>query len=638
MLITLLIKQQRLWKRCVYFLAKKVKNAEKKVNKWVFFGYNKRDLLIWGRLPFMNKRIGMLISMLLLPCLLVCLVEYLAGNTIANMTGAAFFLNVLFCQLLIVFIFAITCNYRLALIGGSGIIYIFGLVNHFVQAFRGTPFLPADILSVGTAADVVGSYPVGLNKPIILTLAILIFALAVCSRLQYRSHWRNKQQRLLSCCLLVLIGVAGFYHYQPAVWQKYGVEVKFWNQLQGYQENGAFLSFVLNSKYLVPQAPEGYTSTKAAELWAEKEQQDKQPQSVDQEKPHIIMVMNESYADLSVLGELQTSEPYLESYANLRENVTKGNLYVSVLGGGTCNSEFEALTGYSMAFLPPGVMPYQQYIKEEQFSLATVLKSQGYETIAFHPGKADSWCREQVYPLLGFERFVTKKDMAEVQLMRDAYADDSCNYRELIRLYEQRGEKKLFLFNVTIQNHGGYQLQAPDLPHQVKVVGEGNYPQAEQYLSLMKSSDEALAELLAYFAQEEEPVLLVFFGDHQPILEAELTENLLGAKLSDLTVEQVQQRYQCPFFIWTNYASDSAWIEAMSVNYLPALILEKAGIEQPAYYEFLRDLFAEIPVINSVGYIDKEGNHYANDNSNTWPQELNEYALLQYSLLFDRER
>jgi len=143
MLITLLIKQQRLWKRCVYFLAKKVKNAEKKVNKWVFFGYNKRDLLIWGRLPFMNKRIGMLISMLLLPCLLVCLVEYLAGNTIANMTGAAFFLNVLFCQLLIVFIFAITCNYRLALIGGSGIIYIFGLVNHFVQAFRGTPFLPA---------------------------------------------------------------------------------------------------------------------------------------------------------------------------------------------------------------------------------------------------------------------------------------------------------------------------------------------------------------------------------------------------------------------------------------------------------------------------------------------------------------
>ena len=92
------------------------------------------------------------------------------------------------------------------------------------------------------------------------------------------------------------------------------------------------------------------------------------------------------------------------------------------------------------------------------------------------------------------------------------------------------------------------------------------------------------------------------------------------------------------FFIWTNYASDSAWIEAMSVNYLPALILEKAGIEQPAYYEFLRDLFVEIPVINSVGYIDKEGNHYANDNSNTWPQELNEYALLQYSLLFDRER
>ena len=154
----------------------------------------------------------------------------------------------------------------------------------------------------------------------------------------------------------------------------------------------------------------------------------------------------------------------------------------------------------------------------------------------------------------------------------------------------------------------------------------------------MKASDEALAELLEYFAREEEPVLLVFFGDHQPILETELTEKLLGSELSALTVEQVQQRYQCPFFIWSNYDCESEWIEAMSVNYLPALILEKAGLEQPLYYEFLLNLFAKIPVINSVGYIDNTGKHYAVDNHYIWPQELQEYAALQYNLLFDRER
>lgn len=585
----------------------------------------------------MNKRLGNIISFLFLPCLLICLVEYLAGNSVTNLSGAAFFLNVLFCQLLFVIIFALAGSCHLTVLLGSIIIYIFGLVNHFVQAFRGTPFLPADILSIGTAADVVGSYPVGLNKSIILTLLILIAVLVVCRRFQYCESRRKKTQWLFSCFLLVLAVFIGGVHYQPALWEKYNVEVKFWNQLQSSQENGAFLNFILNSKYLVVEEPEGYTSAKAAQLWSVQEQQQATTQNSSQEKPHIIMIMNESYADLSVLGDLQTSEPYLESYTNLQENVVKGNLYVSVLGGGTCNSEFEALTGHTMAFLPPGVMPYQQYIKKTQFSLPAVLKDQGYATIAFHPGKADSWHRDKVYPLFGFERFVTKEEMADVQLMRDAYADDSCNYRELIRLYEQRGTEKLFLFNVTIQNHGGYQLEDSDLIHKISIVGEGNYPQAEQYLSLMKASDEALAELLEYFAQEEEPVLLVFFGDHQPILETELTEKLLGSELSALTVEQVQQRYQCPFFIWSNYDCESEWIEAMSVNYLPALILEKAGLEQPLYYEFLLNLFAKIPVINSVGYIDNNGKHHAVDNHHVWPQELQEYAALQYNLLFDKD-
>jgi phosphoglycerol transferase MdoB-like AlkP superfamily enzyme len=84
-----------------------------------------------------------------------------------------------------------------------------------------------------------------------------------------------------------------------------------------------------------------------------------------EELPNIIVVMNESFSDLKVLGDFTTNEdymPYLHSLLNGAENTVTGYLNVSVCGGNTANTEFEFLTGNSMAFLPQGSIPYQQYI------------------------------------------------------------------------------------------------------------------------------------------------------------------------------------------------------------------------------------------------------------------------------------
>ena len=57
---------------------------------------------------------------------------------------------------------------------------------------------------------------------------------------------------------------------------------------------------------------------------------------------------------------------------------------------------------------------------------------------------------------------------------------------------------------MTMQNHGGYEVA--DFPADVHVTAVnggdclGEYPKADQYLTLMKRSDEALKILLDYFS------------------------------------------------------------------------------------------------------------------------------------------
>ena len=145
--------------------------------------------------------------------------------------------------------------------------------------------------------------------------------------------------------------------------------------------------------------------------------------------PNIIVVMNESFSDLSVLGDFKTNEdylPFLHSLQQGAENTVTGMLNVSVCGGNTADTEYEFLTGNTMAFLPQGSIPYQQYVNGERPSLASYLQSLGYETVATHPYYATGWNRDKVYPWLGFEQSIFKDQYYGARFVRDYVSDASC--------------------------------------------------------------------------------------------------------------------------------------------------------------------------------------------------------------------
>lgn len=202
----------------------------------------------------------------------------------------------------------------------------------------------------------------------------------------------------------------------------------------------------------------------------------------------------------------------------------KGSLSVPVFGSLTSNSEFEFLTGDSVSLLPANSIAYQFNVKPNTYSLVSTLKSQGYETVAMHPYPKENWNRQECYRNMGIDEFLDIEDYEGSELLRN-YVSDRADYEKLIEKVESKEnpDDKLFLFNVTMQNHGGYETLYDNFDQEVWLTGElkGKYPKADQYLSLMKRSDEALEYLLSYFEKSQEPTMIVLFGDHQPSVEDE---------------------------------------------------------------------------------------------------------------------
>lgn len=293
-----------------------------------------------------------------------------------------------------------------------------------------------------------------------------------------------------------------------------------------------------------------------------------------------------------------------------------------------------------MAFLPNGSVPYQQYIDESTGSLARILKQQGYAATAVHPFTGSGWNRPSVYEAFGFDEFLSDEDFADPMNLRQ-YISDKSSYDKLIELYEAKPDgQPIFLFNVTMQNHGGYVPKTDNFDAQIKITyPAGDFSEAEEYLSLAHESDQQLKELVDYFSKVNEPTVIVFFGDHLPKLKNSFYDTLLGKDLTTLSPEEMIKLYRTPFVVWANYDIPEQEIEAMSLNYLSSLVLQTAGLPMPDYNYFLNELFASFPVICPLTVMSADGTIYPGVSAaaDSDPSGLlRDYAILAYNNLFDK--
>ena len=480
---------------------------------------------------------------------------------------------------------------------------IWYIANYFVTLYRGKPIMPADISAINTAREVMKGY----SYPV--TWKMIVGCIIVAGYVALSIFLRTKQQikiRLISAGVAVALIVI-------ALFTPVSISDSNWDMrlLNNFNRSGMILTY-LNAAYNQRvRKPDGYSREKVAEYLKDY----KKDEASGIVPTNIIMVMNEAFSDLREVGLDKTIDvmPFIDT-------LNTGTLGVSVLGGGTCNTEFEALTGNSMAFLGD-TYPYTSYVTRPLFSLASYLKNQGYQTDAFHGNLASSWNRNVVYPNLGFGKFHSIEDYRDVEYLHDHVSDET-DYRNVESTIES-GQQ--FLFDVTIQNHSGYETWG-NLKEADAVKNTNLYPETRIYLSLIKESDNAVKDLIEKCEKMDEPTMIIFFGDHMPGLPAASQEEVFT------DVNTVFDVYKTKYFIWTNYEADIEH-ELLSANFLPYKIVESANIPLCPYLQLLKEVHEKYPVISSQGAIDSNGNEYAKlDMSDPLIQK---YAYVQYANMFD---
>lgn len=572
------------------------------------------------------------------PIICFCLIELIFSGTEAFsiMELQYKLINIAILYAVFIIVYYILFPYKVTLILYTLLGVIYSTVNFYVAGFRnGNAILPSEILAIKTALNVSGNYSVELSNQIpALLLGTLIFLGIIIYLPNPKYRKRNTLKNIAGA--LGLIAIVGMGYGSIDFCEEFGLNLNYWDISQSYSEYGTPLTFLTLCQNMSVDKPEGYSVEKAEEILEPYDARVMNQEMEINERPTVIAIMNESFSDLNIIREFETSPDYLSFWKSFEEPAMKGNLLVPVYGGGTCNTEFEFLTGLSMGNLPRGIYPYQMYDLNSVESLPRLFRELGYDTLAIHPGKAASWNRAQAFAALGFDDFMSEEDFdaEESDYLRGFISDAAC-YKKLIEAYENR-KNEMFIFCVTIQNHGGYENITFDGDDLISLEGSlDQYNDAKEYLSLVKVSDDELKKLFDYFSREDEPVVICVFGDHQPGLNGDFYDELYGKETEYLTIEEKAEKYITPYLIWANYDIGQAERFDTSANFLGSILLKKAGMPQESLNMFLLEMQESIPMI-SLDYVktaDEKWIDLAEYQDDKWIQK---YSILQYYEMFEK--
>ena len=542
-------------------------------------------------------------------------------------------------------------------------LYVLGLAEYFVILFKSMPISPGDLTALSTAAAVAGTgFTYTITSFCMLSLAFTVIAIQICTLAaqvapkRQKGSWRGLVLNLL-IAIVCLGGIAAhttlldYYH-------TLYIQVYSWRPLESYYRQGFLPSFISGAQTIKPSKPEDYTVSGAKKLISEyaKEYDDNNQtggssatrleatKQFDEEKPTVIAVMNETFSDLSIYQNMHADYQGPTYFKSIDDCLSRGRLYVSAYGGGTANTEFEFLTGNSMAYLGSGVYPYTTYDLTDTENLAAQFKSLGYYTTAMHPNHGTNWNRENVYKDFGFDQFLTINDFQNAETLR-GMVTDKATYDKILELLDTNSNPQ-FIFDVTMQNHSGYDtgLIPYDKQMSLNIDGEFN-SNVNEYVSLIQQSDEALKYFLNKLSKLDRKVVVVFWGDHQPFFPDTYNDRWFTNE-DDATHQE--RLWQTSYIIWANYDvagnSQTSHEEDLSSNYLSSELMKLIGAPLTDYQKAHLTLRQSLPALNSVGYEDsqdrwllsssKSDEAYNDTIAAACEKARSDYHAMQYYMMF----
>lgn len=508
--------------------------------------------------------------------------------------------------------------------------------------YLGDPLYPADFLY---ARQIMELMPLMVReRPFVAAgLAVAILG-GLCALWQSWRYWRRNGPpvalRFRLARLAIAVPALAFFvsimDYASFSWVRDRLQIVpvMWDQKENYASNGFALAFALNVPMAKVSAPPLYKDDVLDAIAADT------PKGVTMpaEKPDVIMVMSESFWDPTLLPQTQLTPDPLPNVRKARS----GSMFSPEFGGMTANVEFEALTGFSNAFLPYGSIPYQQYVRGPVPSLAGFFQSQGYETTAVHPFEGWFWNRKHVYDAFGFDRFLSVENLPPIKA-RGPLASDQALTEEIIRRADET-DRPFFTFAVSLQGHGPYEPNRyKDAKIQVSsVAGYATQLSIQSYAEGVADADRSLKRLMDWASKRERPTVIVFFGDHLPPLNQGYTETGFLKEPVPARREQpdaLALHRETPLVIWSNKTGTMEDVGSISPALIPLKMMQTAGIEHPYYTGFLGKVAADYKVVERHLLVREDGS-----TKPDWSQEkmidplVNDFRLLQYDAMFGHKR
>ena len=617
--------------------------------------------------------IGLAYSILTAVLALVC-TEWIQRGTLEDLWAKyisyhqeSFFAAGLLLWLLYGLVFSLTRWHPLAVLltGCAGCIP--ATVTFFKLQLRSEPFFPWDLAQASEASDVVSTAGLEMQRSMVMTLLIFAMLIYVAFWLpvpKQKWFWRIPGTVLFAAAITALVG--GVFLNPERSQKDLRVTPDMWYQARYYRNYGVITGFLTNIQNLRIAQPENYSKDSMQALLEDTEahaknrknlfegsyaSQDKAGQTVTE--PDIIYIMNESFWDASELEEygVEFDRELTPNLTALRQQAAYGKAYSPSFGGGTCDVEFEALTGYSKEFLPAGCKPYQQHVTSPMESLPNYLKTEkGYQTAAIHGYYKRFWSRITAYPNLGLDTFIGLDDMTDPEkkrseIWKNGLVTDAEMARQIESLYENllaESDAPVFLHAVTMQNHTSYTKNNYPDDERVKVlsapagIDSETLGALEDFATGVWEADAMLGELTAYYESIDRPVILVFWGDHY---------NPIGSNLSVYTAtgyasndSQDPALHGMPLLIWSNYWQEPVDLGTFGAYEISPAVTELYGLDRPEFFEYLTQQMQSAYRSRTLGVtIETDGTPTTEALTEEQSGWFKNHWLWQYDLMFGKE-
>ena len=459
---------------------------------------------------------------------------------ITNHTGAFLYNSfIIYVILLLVFLSPRRLFMRIVMMA---IVILFGIINCIILNNRVTPFGFTDLAMIGDLLTMQNTKYFTAQQAGISLIAILIFVFLMVM-LHMHSKKKTVQTKLWVRILVCAIGFASLFPVTKACQAAGVVQTYFGNLAQGYLDNGYAYGFAMSVVGRGMNEPSGYSEKAVDYIIKDTEKGDSTLGSV---KPNIIVVLLESCFDIDEYPALSYNEDPIPYFHELEKKYSTGHLTVPVVGAGTCNTEFEILTGMSCKFFGPGEYPQKTVLKKRDCeSTADVIKKLGYGTHVVHNNGGNFYSRANAFSQMGFDTFTSKEllDITDYTPLNTWPTDDILVGATKDALDSTNTPD--FCYTITVGTHGDYPtekvIENPKIKVKVKGVDQGRQNQWEYYCNMLNNMDRFLKEYTDMLEKRGEPTLLICFGDHLPTM---------GLQNSDVKQKDI---YQTKYITWNNF-------------------------------------------------------------------------------------